>query len=149
MNQRYPQTISPYETIVLSEAQQKNLINYNHLTYGLYVLGYFSAGLLFIVPIVMNYVKRSEAEGTWLATHFDWQIKTFWYGFLMSVLGLVLVLIAIGGLGIGVLAESAHMAVGSMVMLFGGVLLCLFAVLWSIYRIARGWIALVDKRPVP
>ena len=58
----------------MSDDKRRSLTTYNHITYLLYVLSYFTAGLLWIVPIFMNYAKRRDADGTWLATHFDWQI---------------------------------------------------------------------------
>jgi len=49
--------------------------------------------------VILNYVKRGEARGTWLESHFRWQIRTFWFGLLWVVLcGLVVVLTL--GLGI-------------------------------------------------
>ena len=58
---------------------ETGLMGYNCLTYALYAISFFTAGLLAIVPLVMNYIKRDQARGTWLESHFDWQIKT--YGF--------------------------------------------------------------------
>lgn len=128
---------------------ERTLISYNHLTYFLYVVSYFTAGLLWIVPIFMNYMKRRDAEGTWLATHFDWQIKTFWYSIVFFVLGLTIVIFSLGGLGVSIFAESGHIATGSFGLLALGFGILGITVLWHLYRIVRGWIALVDKRPVP
>ncbi|MER1973597.1 MAG: hypothetical protein ABS880_07500, partial [Psychrobacter alimentarius] len=50
---------------MMSDNKRRSLITYNHVTYFLYVISYFTAGLLWIVPIVMNYVKRHDAEGSW------------------------------------------------------------------------------------
>ena len=55
----------------MTEQKYRGLVTYNHITYFLYIISYFTAGLLWIVPIIMNYVKRNDAKGTWLATHFD------------------------------------------------------------------------------
>ncbi len=133
----------------LSDKKQRALITYNHITYLLYVISYLTAGLLWIVPIAMNYGKRHDAEGTWLATHFDWQIKTFWYSIVWFVIGLVIAVVAVGGLGISVMADSNNLAIGSALFTGLGILIILFTVIWHLYRIARGWIALSDKRPVP
>jgi uncharacterized membrane protein len=43
------------------------------------VLGSFLFGWPSIIAVIINYVKRSEARGTWLESHFDWQIRTFWF----------------------------------------------------------------------
>lgn len=134
---------------ILSEQEQRSLVTYNHITYLLYVISYLTAGLLWIVPIAMNYAKRHDADGTWLATHFDWQIKTFWYSIIWFVIGIMITLVAVGGLGISVMAESNNLAIGSGLFTGLGILIILFTVIWHLYRIARGWIALSDKRPVP
>ena len=125
------------------------MVSYNHLTYLLYLLSYFTAGLLWIVPIAMNYLKRKEAEGTWLATHFDWQIKTFWYSIIFFILGTILTVFSLGGLGIAMFADSAHVAAGSFGLFTLGLIIIGLTVIWHLYRIIRGWIALADKRPVP
>lgn len=129
--------------------KQRSLVAYNHVTYLLYVLSYFTAGLLWIVPIVMNYAKRHDADGTWLATHFDWQIKTFWYSIVFFTLGGLLLLFAIFGIGVSVLADSGSGALGSILSTGLGILIIVFTAVWHFYRIVRGWIALTDQRPVP
>ncbi|PNK61961.1 hypothetical protein A6J60_013020 [Psychrobacter sp. FDAARGOS_221] len=126
-----------------------NLVKYNHISYLLYVLSIFTAGLLWIVPIIMNYARRREADNTWLATHFDWQIKTFWYSIIFVAAGIIIGLIGLGGLGIGVFSESSGMALGSVLLTIIGGGIFVFANFWHIYRIVRGWIALTDHRPVP
>lgn len=133
----------------LSDKEQRSLVTYNHITYLLYIVSYLTAGLLWIVPIAMNYGKRHDADDTWLATHFDWQIKTFWYSIVWFAIGLIITLVAVGGLGISVMADSNNLAIGSGLFTGLGILIILFTVIWHLYRIARGWIALSDKRPVP
>lgn len=137
---------TPYE---LTANKQRSLVLYNHVTYLLYVLSYFTAGLLWVVPIVMNYGKRQEADETWLATHFDWQIKTFWYSIIWFVIGGVMILFALGGLGISMMADSDNIAIGAILMTGLGLLIMVLTFIWHLYRIVRGWIALTDKRPVP
>jgi uncharacterized membrane protein len=92
------------------------------------VVGAFLTGWPSIIAVILNYVKRSEARGTWLESHFRWQIRTFWFGLLwVSLCGLFIVLT----LGIGLLL------VWLPLILIG----C-----WFIYRIVRGWRALSDRR---
>lgn len=93
------------------------------------VVGAFVFGLPSIVAVILNYVKRSEARGTFLESHFRWQIRTFWYALLWSVLA-VLSFVTIIGIPIGI------------VIFFG-------AGIWVIYRVVRGWLALKDGRPMP
>jgi uncharacterized membrane protein len=96
------------------------------------VVGSFIFGWPSIIAVIINYVKRGDARGTWLDSHFSWQIRTFWYAVLWSCLvffaGLPLTLVIIG-FGIW--------AIGFFVL---GV--------WAIYRITKGWMSLNDRRPV-
>lgn len=133
----------------LSAAQQRSLVTYNHLTYLLYIVSYLSAGLLWIVPIIMNYAKRHDADATWLASHFDWQIKTFWYSIVLFAIGATMLIVALGGLGVSVMVNSDNLVIGSVLLSGLGVLIILFTVIWHLYRIIRGWIALTDNRPIP
>src|SRR6187401_578449 len=64
------------------------------------VIGAFLIGWPSIIAVILNYLKRSEARGTWLESHFRWQIRTFWFGFLWISL---CVLFIIATLGIGLL----------------------------------------------
>jgi uncharacterized membrane protein len=76
--------------------------------------------------VIINYVKRDDVKGTWLESHFRWQIRTFWFVLLWSVIGFV-----------------------TTVILVGYVILFVNAI-WLIYRIAKGWLNLRDeKKPYP
>src|SRR2546427_651141 len=83
------------------------------------VVGAFLTGWPSIIAVILNYVKRSEARGTWLESHFRWQIRTFWFGLLWISLCVLFVLVT---LGIGILIAWIPIA---------------FVSLWFIYRIAR------------
>ena len=133
----------------MSDNKRRSLITYNHITYLLYVLSYFTAGLLWIVPIFMNYAKRRDADNTWLATHFDWQIKTFWYSIVFFLIGVLIITFALGGFGVSMFAESNNIAIGSVLLASLGFIIMGFTFIWHLYRIVRGWIALADGRPVP
>jgi len=133
----------------MSDDKRRSLTTYNHITYLLYVLSYFTAGLLWIVPIFMNYAKRRDADGTWLATHFDWQIKTFWYSIVLFAIGVLIVAFALGGFGVSMFAETNNIAIGSVLLAILGFVIMGFTFIWHLFRIVRGWIALADGRPVP
>ncbi|WP_296172526.1 DUF4870 family protein [Psychrobacter sp. UBA2769] len=133
----------------MSDNKRRSLITYNHITYLLYVLSYFTAGLLWIVPIFMNYAKRRDADNTWLATHFDWQIKTFWYSIVFFVIGVLIITFSLGGFGVSMFADSNNIAIGSVLLASLGFIIMGFTFIWHLYRIVRGWIALADGRPVP
>lgn len=123
-----------------------SLVRLTHLVYGLHalglalgafgaatVLGSFLFGWPSIIAVIINYVKRSEVRGTWLDSHFSWQIRTFWFALawalLVALVSLPLTLIVIG---------------------FGTWALGMFLLgVWAIYRIARGWLRLNGHQPMP
>jgi uncharacterized membrane protein len=116
MNQAYP----PEQGTGLS------LRSLTHLIYGLFALGLLSAGffgIASIAAIVLAYLKRGDAAGTVYASHFDWVIKTFWWGLLWFVLS------------------------GLATFIFIGWITGLIALVWVVYRIAKGWLALAGARP--
>jgi len=92
--------------------------------YALQAAGFF-LGITWIVAVVINYVKREEVAGTWLESHFRWQIRTFWFGLLWGVIGGILALVL----------------VGFAILFADGV--------WIIYRIVKGWLSLDDGKPMP
>ncbi len=105
-------------------SDEKRLKTITTAVYALQAVGFF-VGLTWIVAVVMNYVKRDEVRGTWLESHFDWQIRTFWWGLLWAVVGAILTLVVVG---IAVLFADA---------------------VWIIYRIVKGWLSLVENKPLP
>lgn len=123
-----------------------SLVTLTHLTYALHalglaigafgastVIGAFVFGWPSIIAVIVNYVKRGDARGTWLESHFRWQIRTFWFALLWT-----LVVAIVGALLTIVLIGFAIWVIG------------LFALgLWAIYRIARGWLRLRDRQPMP
>lgn len=124
-------------------------INYNHISYALALFSYFTAGLTWIIPIVMNYLKRDEARGTWLYSHFAWQIKTFWYSIIFGAIGGTLLVFGFGGLFFGAAIDNSQTMGGSLVMGGIGAIVLAVTIVWHLYRIARGWIALSSRRAVP
>jgi uncharacterized membrane protein len=92
------------------------------------VVGAFVFGVPSIIAVVINYLKRDEAKGTFLESHFRWQIRTFWFSLLWCVIAAFLFLTIIG-------------IPFAFIVLFG-------AGAWAIYRIARGWLALRDRKPM-
>jgi uncharacterized membrane protein len=123
-----------------------SLVTLTHVTYALHalglaigafgastVIGAFVFGWPSIIAVIINYVKQGDARGTWLESHFRWQIRTFWFA-----LAWVVLIALVGGALTLVLVGFAILWVG--LFLLG---------IWAIYRIARGWLALKDRRPMP
>lgn len=136
---RYSTTGGPVE-----HADLGNMVTLTHLIYGLHafavlsgiagsatIIGSFVASVPSIVAVLLNYWKRSRVRGTWLDSHFRWQIRTFWFALLWIVASVLLALTLIG--------------------IPFALLLIALAGLWIVYRIARGWWNLLqrDMMPVP
>jgi uncharacterized membrane protein len=85
----------------------------------------FAFGVTALVGLIINYVKRDDVAGTLYESHFNWQIRTFWWGLLWGVLGSILIF----AFGLG------------LVVLF-------VAWIWAIYRVVKGWLKLNDGKPV-
>ena len=94
------------------------------------VIGAFLVGWPSIIAVILNYLKVSEARGTWLESHFRWPIRTFWFGLLWVSLCVIFVVLT---LGIGILVAWLPLGV---------------ITIWFIYRVARGWLALNERRPM-
>jgi uncharacterized membrane protein len=122
-------------------APRPSLVTVCHLIYGLHALsllvgitsavtivGAFVFGIPSIVAVVVNYVYQADVRGSFLESHFRWQIRTFWFALLWILVGLALFLVLIGFL------------VSWAIFLGAGI--------WVIYRVARGWLTLQDRRPL-
>ena len=90
-------------------------------------------GLVGIAGLIVAYVKRGDARGTWVASHFSWLIRTFWYSFLWGVVGAVVLLVLVIIL-IGIPIALLIWAVASI---------------WVIYRVIRGYLVFKESRPMP
>ena len=121
---------------------RQSLITLAHLIYGLHafsaVTGLLSSALIVtaflsgwpsIIAVILNYEKRSEVRGTWLDSHFSWQIRTFWFALLWLLVGGVLFITLIG------------IPVAFVLWFATGI--------WVLYRIVRGWMALNAERTLP
>jgi uncharacterized membrane protein len=89
----------------------------------------FLTGWPSIIAVILNYVKRSEVRGTWLDSHFSWQIRTFWYALLWLAIGGVLFLTVVG--------------------IPFAIVLWFATGIWVLYRIIRGWLALSSQKELP
>ncbi|MBL8417666.1 MAG: hypothetical protein JNN31_05470 [Dechloromonas sp.] len=120
---------------------RNSLVQLTHFIYGLHaiavlvgvtssatVAGGFVFGLPSLVAVFLNYLKRSDVNGTWLESHFRWQIRTFWFTALwLVVYGLLIITI----IGIPI--------AWILIVILG---------LWVGYRVIRGWVALFGERSV-
>jgi len=98
-----------------------------------FVVGAFLFGIPSIIAVIINYAKRSAVRGTFLESHFRWQIRTFWFALLWAFAGF--------GLWLGLALVLIGFVIGPAVLALTG--------LWVIYRIVRGWLALNEGRALP
>ena len=118
------------------------LISLTYIIYGLhffsalngvlssaFVLTAFLTGWPSIIGIILSYVKRRDAVDTYLESHFNWLIRTFWFALMWLLLSIIIAMTIFG------------VPIALLMLVFTG--------LWVIYRIVRGVIRLLDARPMP
>ena len=128
-------------TGAFAKTPDPSLITTTHIIYGLHtlsiligltsaitVVGAFVFGIPSIIAVIVNYVNQPNARGTFLESHFRWQIRTFWYALMWILIGIVLFITIIG------------IPISWIVIVGAGI--------WVIYRIARGWLTLQDGKPM-
>jgi uncharacterized membrane protein len=86
----------------------------------------FVLGITWIVAIIVNYVKKEDVNGTWLESHFRWQIRTFWFSLLWAAVGVLFMVTIIGW------------SIGAFILMVNGA--------WVVYRIVKGWLRLYEGK---
>jgi uncharacterized membrane protein len=99
----------------------KQAKNITMLVYGLQAASFFF-GITAIAAVIINYIKKDDVLNTWLASHFRWQIRTFWFGLLWGAIGGLTIIVGVGFAVLGV------------------------AAVWFIYRIVKGWLRLSEGK---
>jgi uncharacterized membrane protein len=125
----------------MTATQIEGLVRLTHIIYGLHafsaVMGVISSAAVVtafltgwpsILAVILNYAKRRDVRGTYLESHFTWQIRTFWFAALWTVIAFILFATVIG------------IPLAWLIVLVTGV--------WVLYRIGRGWLALNDGQPI-
>jgi uncharacterized membrane protein len=133
--------MSSFEAVPNYAEPREGLITLAHVIYALHafsaitglvgtatIVGAFLTGWPSIIAVILNYAKRSEVRGSYLESHFSWQIRTFWYALFWVVIGVGLALTIVG--------------IPITLAIFVGISL------WILYRIVRGWLALLERKPM-
>ena len=123
------------------KAPDEGLVTLTHVLYGMhafsalmgvltpaFIVTSFLAGWPSIIAVIINYVKRDDVRGSFLDSHFGWQLRTFWYA-LLWVLVMALLFLTVIGIPVAIV-----LGIG--------------AGLWVLYRLIRGWVALIERKPV-
>jgi uncharacterized membrane protein len=132
---------NPTDSLII-RAPESRLVKLTYVIYGLhlfsaitgllssaFVVTAFLTGWPSIIAVVLNYIYRDDTFGTYLDSHFSWQIRTFWYAALWYVIAILLFITIIG----------FPIAFGMM----------LITGLWVLYRIVRGGLRMTEQRPMP
>jgi uncharacterized membrane protein len=130
------------DAITQKSLPSQDLITLTHIVYALhafsaisgltsaaFIVTAFLTGWPSIIAVIINYVKRDSVRGTFLDTHFSWQIRTFWWSLLWLVIAGLMIATFIG------------MVIGIPIMLAAGI--------WILYRIIRGWLNLLSRKAMP
>jgi uncharacterized membrane protein len=107
----------------VSDTQLDSAKTLTTVVYALQAASFFF-GITYIVAIIINYVKLDDVKGTWLESHFRWQIRTFWFSLLWGAIG----------------ALTFIFVVGWLILVADGI--------WVIYRIVKGWLRLNDGKEI-
>lgn len=108
-------------SFIVDEEKVKSAKKITTLVYALQALS-FLLGFTSIVAVIINYVKKDDVQGTWLESHFRWQIRTFWFSLLWALVGVVALFVVVG------------------------YFILIADVIWCIYRIVKGWLGLADGK---
>lgn len=111
--------INPSEVITPNNDGELKTIT--TIVYALQAVSFF-IGITFIAAVILNYVKKEDVQGTWLASHFRWQIRTFWFGLLWGAIGLI----------------TFFLVVGYFILIANAI--------WIVYRIIKGWLRLSEGK---
>lgn len=113
------------QAYAINEAQNDRVLL--HVCYGLLVGGFFSAGITSLIAVILAYIKRHPEEA-YTFSHLTWIIRSFWIAFIGTVVATLLFLTVL---------------LIPLAALLGGIMM-----IWNVIRIAKGWLRLLDKRPI-
>ena len=111
------------ETTTMNDQKIEAYKSTTTIIYALY-LASLLVGVTWLVAIIMNYIKKDDVKGTWLESHFRWQIRTFWFSLLWGIIGIV----------------TTTIIVGFFVLIANAI--------WFIYRMVKGLMRLSDNKPM-
>jgi uncharacterized membrane protein len=116
-------TVEAPATAAPSAEAEPSLRKLAGLVYGLQAASML-VGVTLFAGVIINYLRRSQVAGTWLESHFTWQIRTFWWSLAWCVLGIATAIVLVG------------------------LIILIASAVWFVYRIVRGWTELNEGRPM-
>lgn len=121
-----PAVLMKNSAITEIEKKEKKEKTLTAVIYGLYAASFFF-GITGIIAIMINYIKKNDVVGTYLESHYQWQIGTFWKGLINVLIGFVMIF-------------SGWWGTGMFLIIFSGIFI--------IFRIVKGWLRLNDEKPM-
>jgi uncharacterized membrane protein len=123
------------EVTTIDAGREESLRTIGHISYALHAVvavgavvpGFQPSVLLLLVAFILDLVKRPEAAGSWQESHFGWRIRSVLWaaGLYLLTSPLFLLLYIPGWIAWAIIS------------------------VWFLYRVARGWMALNDRRAMP
>jgi uncharacterized membrane protein len=98
------------------------------IVYILQLAGVLTGGMAFIVGIIINYIKKDDVTGTFLESHFNWQIRTFWIALIWTIVIIIMFI--------------------SVVLMPIAWIVWFIVMVWVIYRAIKGLLNLLDDKPM-
>lgn len=111
------------EPVAVMDDKLRSAKTLTTIIYALYAASMLM-GVTSIVAIIMNYVKKDDVAGTFLESHFRWQMRTFWFALGWALLGFL----------------TAAFLIGWLILIANAV--------WFIYRLVKGFLNLNDNKPM-
>ena len=130
MSEKLPDDQMPSE---ITNRPENSLKTITHVVYLLQAIGLLMTVVPLIIAAIINHVKRPDVQDFWLETHFRWQLRTFWYGMLWIVIGVLISVPTFFVMGLG------------LVVFF---IVSLIIFVWLIYRVVKGWLRLTEGKPM-
>lgn len=123
------------ETLTSTVNPQENVESAKKITQIVYFLQALAilVGVAHIAGVIINYLKQEEVKGTLFESHFRWQVRTFWFSILWSVIGFVTVWLMID-------FGKVLFVLGFVIMIATGI--------WYVYRVVKGWLCLNAGKPM-
>lgn len=112
-----------YQTPTPMSAKTSAAVRLTKVIYVLYGVT-FLVGISFFVAIILNYAKQDEVRGTFLESHFRWQIRTFWISLIVFIIGFI----------------SSFVVIGIFILFANAV--------WFLYRLVKGYLHLIESKPM-
>lgn len=118
----------------VTERDVSSSLTITQVMYVLHALAPFTMWTLAVVAMIIGLVKRDEVRGTWLDSHYAWMSRTFWWGILLAIAAWTIFWV------LGLLTLGIGMAVLWV--------LPVAVVIWYLYRVIKGWLALNDRKAI-